>query len=104
MKKSYMALAAAIAAGLSAAAPPVTVDPNHAAAFHRPRYVRSSEQRRHLTKGGPGRAGHKGRSKARVDRKYAWIYSGIGRGRFGAGYDGHTEQRRNLRKLLGTRG
>lgn len=88
MKNAKLALvAAAIAAGLGGA-PAAMHDANHQAAFHRPFAIENRQQRRHLTKKGPGRTGNRGKAKARGGRTYTYI----------------AGQRRCLRKLTGTRG
>lgn len=91
MKNAKMGLlaAAAMAMSLGAASPAMTSEANHAAAFTRQRFAESRQQRRHMTKSGPGRAGHKGKGRASRP-KTGWIHIGSGH--------------RNLKKLLGTRG
>lgn len=81
--------AAAMAMSLGAASPAMTSEANHTAAFNRQRFAESRQQRRHLTKSGPGRTGHKGRRRAKRP-KTGPIHLGSGH--------------RNLKKLLGTRG
>lgn len=90
----YMALAAAIAAGLSANAPPITIDPSTLPFRASSRRAQATQRRRHLTKKGPGRVGHNGRGDQRKDREYADINGGYAM----------VPRRRTLRKLLGTRG
>lgn len=83
-KTTLAAVAAAMMAG-PWGTPSAQENPNRHAAFNRQAIVR--ESRRHLTKKGPGRGGHKGKLSPRGDRRYAVI----------------AGQRRNIRKLLGTR-
>lgn len=81
------AVAAAMMAGLGGT-PLAMSDANHAAAYHLPRRHYGGQRARHLTKAGPGRSGHKGRSR-HAKRHTGRIHRGSGH--------------RNLRKLLGTR-
>lgn len=116
MKKSYMAIAAAaIAAGLSAAAPPITLGPDSTSMLPR-RRRRYTQGRRHLTKKGPGRGGHKGIVRTFDRSKHCVLMIGgdfryIGTGKpypldYKWACTPGTEDRvvRNKRKLLGTRG
>lgn len=89
MKNAKLTLAATAAAMMAAlgGTPEAMSGANHQA-IHRPAFYQTAEPRRHLTKKGPGRKGHRGKPKARGGRRYTYI----------------AGARRCLRKLTGTRG